>query len=216
MSAMIGGRDTGARQLDVRWAIAYDEKMFEGVDPALLGTVRALARELRYRERTPLVGRTVWLESAACIDQAVRAAVPELGADAVLAPDDSTTRALGALGILDLAYRLATLDAPAAGLRTLRALGFLERLDDPEAREVAELLGDSRFLGDMLGECREGKGWLRLFVVGPRPADVVPDWMKRGGWCGRLLEGYLPRRLSIIDACETNYRGVWLEKHFYL
>lgn len=185
--------------------------MFEDVAPDVLGAVRALARELRYRPRPAWLGRRVRIDAADEIDAAVRRAVPELPPEARLRTEARQAQlSLAKYGILDLCFEVEAIDAPPIGFRTLRALGLMDR---EAGEDVADLNGE--VLG-WLDECRRGPPLAKIFLEGPRPSDVIPGWMKRRGWDGSLVGEYLPRELRIIDACETNGAFVWLLKHFYL
>lgn len=187
--------------------------MFEGVDPKVLRAVRALARELRYRELTRIVGRRVLVESVDAIDRSVRRVVPEIPGDAELI-STNMSGTLAKYGILDLQYRLPALDAPPAGWRTLRALGLLDR--EP-AESPDELALTHSFLLECLDACRSGAALMLIFLEGPRPCEVVGrDWLGRGAWRGEHVDAYLPQELTIIDACTTNCASVWLSKHFYM
>src|SRR5262245_33418722 len=91
----------------------YAQHMFEGVDPKVLGAVRALARELRFRTIEPIIGRRVRIESVGSIDSAVRTVVPELPANArLLGDDDNRSATLAQYGLLDLRYEVDSIAAP--------------------------------------------------------------------------------------------------------
>lgn len=134
--------------------------VFEGINPATLGAVRALARELRYASLPSVVGRRVRIESVAGIDQILRAAVPALGTSARLANDEEQMGlTLSKYGILDLSYVVASITARPLGYAGLLELGLLDR-------EVTEdMIGWDGELVRWVDECRRDQPLLRIFLA---------------------------------------------------
>ena len=188
--------------------------MFEGIDPKVLGAVRGLARELRYRHLPSIVGRRVRINAVDGIDTALRAALPEVPNGAKLGNDvEYVHRALAKYGFLDLHYEVAAIDAPPIGYRALRELGLLAR---DEAESAADPVLSNQEVVAWLDECRTGPPLLKLFLEGPAPRDILPGYLARRGFDGGLLGEYLPQEFTVIDACETTGSFIWLAKHFYL
>ena len=184
--------------------------MFEGIDPSTLGAVRALARELRYASLPVIVDRRVRLGSVSDVERVVRSAVAELESARLANEELQMSLTLAKYGILDLRFEVDSITAGPIGFAGLQELGFVDR----EAAE--EKVGWEGVLSDWVDECRRAQPLVRLFLAGPSPRDVIPEWKMRGGWRGELLGDHLPQELTITDACETNGAFVWLAKHLYL
>lgn len=152
--------------------------------------------------------------------------------------------ALGKYGLLDLTFGVAvdsprSADCPAAGLNLLSHLGMSSSIDDPQLPAALEEIKkdvSKRYVRIMLMDedfsLRHSKRSYRYDVCavgdeeeefaakleelaasrGVSPEDI--PWLDQIAFC--FLPVYLPRSMEITDACLTNYRWVWSEKHFYL
>jgi hypothetical protein len=184
------------------------------------GLVRRVARGLRYRPLSHLLGRVVAVSDLDRIEDAIRLSLgTDLPDGCRLAGPEPRFRegAVAKYGILDLRFT-APGDILAGdvltGVPLLRELGYLpEEQVGPQHRDC----DDPTWCLEMLQEdLDEGQTWLRLFLEGGRPGEGA--WIKGpGGHVSlRVPEGYLPRAFRVTDACVTNANGVWLWKHFYL
>jgi hypothetical protein len=186
-------------------------------DPRVL----RIARELRYRPLPALIGRRVEIASIASIEGMVRdLASLYLPFDARWQPPEMLEGALAKYGLIDteLSAPEHLLDIPDTqrGLELMRELGFLVSAE--ELAELAEALGDGgEFCFEQLIADLDARSCvLKLFLQDEIAFDARIARFKATALQLVLPVDYFPRELVVIDACVTNARFVWFNKHFYL
>jgi hypothetical protein len=178
--------------------------------------IKELARTLRYRELSELIGRVVYIKSVGTIGDDVRdslgSAFPK--ESRLVAPEPRFIRTALLKWTLDLTFNVwgEFFDVEyERGIPLLKKLGFLAETEFEEIE--TELGNNSDDLTDMTGlikELEQGKTVIRLLLKA-EPPRFPP---------GLIIDpnpGFpLPREFIIKDACVTNSGFVWFHKHFYL
>jgi hypothetical protein len=103
----------------------------------------------------------------------------------------------------------------------MRACGFLPRRGERwEADEMACGVG---FVGDLAEDLAEDRCMVKLMLRdGLSNEEHWEPLREERNATGsmpktlRIRAGYLPREMTVVDACVTNACSVWFARHFYL
>lgn len=180
----------------------------------IFALVRTLARSVLYVELTNLLGIRVFLSGAAhAPDEVQRLLVGRVPYQPVFREPALKVRrgTVAKYGLLDLCF---SIDNPGlssgslCGLSTLRNLGFLEKPTEGDDREGLDFLRN-----DLLGEIRESRYYLKVFLKADY--DVEESERMRRARKG-MPRNFWPREFVVVDACITNARLIWINKHFYV
>jgi hypothetical protein len=194
-----------------------------------VATWRALyrvAHGLRYRELPELIGQRVTIRSPETAGESLRRLAGRWVTEAaVLRHPEIVEGTLFKYGMidaeLDAARGLLDHEATIVALEVMRECGFLPRRGVPwAADDVACGAGFAHELAEDLarGECLV-KLWLRDDIPVEehmqRLCTAADHGVNRPGRTSRA-PGYLPRELTVTDACVTNASFVWFSRHLYL
>jgi hypothetical protein len=184
-----------------------------------------VAHGLRYRELVDLIGRRVAIASLDTVEAALRALASRwLASGVVLHHPEHVEGALFKYGLIDAEFdasrALLEHEETIEGLDVMRACGFLPRRGVVWERD--EVACGAAFAHELADDLAQGACVLKLMLKDDLPVEEHLGWlddtMTRQGGRGelRLPAGYLPRELTVIDACVTNASFVWFNKHLYL
>ncbi len=187
--------------------------------------------QVRYRELSDLIGRTVTISSlhriGADLLLAVNSSVPPVS---TVKPDFDQRAILGKYKMLDVAFPLQEPElspSDTVGRQGLVELGYMEE-HEAATNEKTEK-DDDYFLRDLIQQTQQGKEWLK-FVLDVWPLrDACREYMNAirpngqnadsdEAW-GKLMiqvDQLFPGQFRIRDACITNARYIWFHKHFYM
>lgn len=192
-------------------------------------TWRALyrvAHDLRYRELSDLIGQRVTIASLAAVEAALRRVAKRwLASDAVMRQPRTAEGTLFKYGLIDAEFvassRLLEDEDTIEGLDAMRACGFLPRRGVVWERD--EVACGAAFAHELADDLAKGVCVLKLMLKDDLPVDGHMRWLQDAvnhGHDGsvplRLPADYLPRELTVADACVTNAGFVWFSKHLYL
>jgi hypothetical protein len=175
--------------------------------------IKELARTLRYRELSDLIGRTVYIKTIGTIGDDVS---DSLGSrfpkeSRLIAPEPRFIQTALLKWTLDLTFHVwgEFFDVEyESGLPLLIKLGFREFEElETESSEVSDNL---THLAESIKEFRLGKTVIRLLL------KAEPDQLNPYVLYEFTPEYPLPREFVIKDACVTNSAFVWFHKYFYL
>lgn len=178
--------------------------------------IRALARNLRYRELTHLIGKHLHVHFVYTIEDDIRAAFEsDFPAESKLIhpATDYIERALTRYGLLDLTFETPKdlLNAEfESGVTLLERLGFMDNAEMVELAKELATDDDPTCLDELDRELQQGKTVIRLLLKAE----------ERGGYHSGILihptPGVVDTDFVIEDAAVTNSGFVWFHKHFYL
>jgi len=192
------------------------------LSPSSFRALRTLARAFRYGTLSELVGQRVRIADVESIPNVLGTLLrPAIGEEpAWKSPDHGTLEAaLAKYGLVDATFKVSAHCvarlARQGGFIPLRELGMLTPSEDAQL--------DESLLLDAVNGFQAGDGFAKIFLCADEPpwrwAELEPS---RGAVAARAMldwklpSGYLPRDFVVDDACVTNWKVVWCEKHFYL
>ncbi|HEY0478971.1 MAG TPA: hypothetical protein VGD37_15740 [Kofleriaceae bacterium] len=194
-----------------------------------VATWRALyrvAHGLRYRELPELIGQRVTITSPETTGESLRRLAGRwLAEGAVLRHPEIVEGTLFKYGMidaeLDAARGLLDHEATIVGLDVMRECGFLPRRGEPWAAD--DVACGAGFAHDLAGDLVKNEGIVKLWLRDDIPVDEHMQWLSTAVNHGvdrpgrfSLPSGYLPRELTVADACVTNASFVWFSRHLYL
>lgn len=185
-------------------------------------SIKSLARTIRYRELSNLIGREITVHSIEGIIPDIQTAlVDSLPNDSrLIGPQSKSLRVMIAkYGIIDLEFEVESSNLSSGfrkGISVLKELGFV--IDPKSAEESAslarELFGDESddptCLTQLGEELKQGKTVMRLFLRSERIQGMGSHLV------GHLPSDYFPKLFTLEDACIANSGFVWFHKHFYV
>lgn len=178
-----------------------------------------VARLLRYRTLTPMLGQTVMISSRTLIATETAALVSRFvdGCSFAGPTQKNLDGQIAKYGILDLHFDAPSsiLDADAdTGVPLLRDLGFV----DNGIEDLAE--GRTGILADCLNILHDGieenKTHLLLFIESTEPNVPKMTVTERFQRIHDPSIIRFPITFKVVDACVSNSLAVWMNKHFYL
>lgn len=178
-----------------------------------------VARNLRYRTLTPMIGEYVTISDRTVVTNETSAFVARfVGGCSFAGPEQKYLDGqIAKYGILDLRFNAPNtmLDADAdAGVSLLRELQFI---DSGMEDLIEELGGDASYcLEELRDGIAENKTHLKLFLESSNPNVSEMSMMHR---MARMRDPSLidfPITFAVVDACVSNSSFVWMNKHFYM
>jgi hypothetical protein len=184
-----------------------------------------VAHGLRYRELADLIGHRITITSMAVEDTLRGLASRWLMDDAALRAPGHVEGTLVKYGLIDAEFeasnRLLDHEDTIEGLDAMRACGFLPKRGEVWERD--EVACGAAFAHELAEDLSEGTCLLKLMLQDDLGPEKHFQWTRDAVRHGldhpaplRLPPGYLPRELTVIDACATNASFVWFCKHLYL
>lgn len=183
----------------------------------LLTLFKKIARQIRYRPLTELIGKTIQLDG---LDQVEGVLLNVLPAGCQLLVDvDHMTASLAKYGLLDLEF-----SAPAealsidslSGIQVLRANPLLLPID-PEDIIPEDIKDGEVQLAHCLAQLERNKTVAKLFLTSTYPTMTIEEKLRFYKlYHKQLPNDFFPRAFVIKDACITNLASIWFWKHLYL
>lgn len=178
-----------------------------------------IARNLRYKTFTPMLGKRVKISERTSITTEVAWFVAQFADScSFYGPEQKYLDGqIAKYGLLDMQFtaRSTMLDADSKkGIPLLRELGFI---DGNTQDLIEELGGDS---ASCLEELRDGivenKTYLMLFLESSNPNMAEMSMRDRMARVYDPAKIRFPIVFTVADACVTNSSFVWMNKHFYI
>lgn len=178
----------------------------------------SVARTMRYRTLTPMIGEEVTISARLRISTEVSAFVARFIDECSFSGPEQKIIDLqiAKYGILDLRFaappRMFNRDMD-AGIPLLRRLGFIN--SDAQGTS-GELGSDSICLEELRDGIAENETHLLLFLESTNPKVSEMSVMDRMARIRDPLSINFPIVFKVVDACVSNSSFVWMNKHFYL
>lgn len=187
-----------------------------------ISLLKAIAREIRYRELDFLIGQEIKLSTFESIESDLKEFLRVNLISHVTSLDTSPKTMSGTMakyGFLDITFRVDPIlleQSCRSGLELLKDLRFIDF--DATLKEVkdgfqedAQIVTDNLICLEQLNESlSSSKTFLRIFLESERIKG------KGSHMFGILPPDYLPKTFTIRDACIANSDFVWFHKYFYL
>jgi hypothetical protein len=182
-----------------------------------LSLVKRIARRLRYRELTDIIGQQVVIHGLSTIEEDVLQQLSISNKDWTLVGPEAKflQRALGKYSLMDLTFKAPMsllIETYEGGIPLLRKLHFIPSSSDELSKVADEVFlseNDPSCLNDLDESISAEHTFVKLFMESERIQGTGKHLI------GELPDGYFPRTFAVKDACVTNADFVWFHKHFY-
>lgn len=189
---------------------------------SLIRQIKFLAQNVVYQDYPELIGKRISIDiQDSHLKETLIDKIQELSDKKIYElVNDNIKGLIDKYGFLDLNFSLAdfSYEQNENPIDILKKQGIFQRhsdLDDEEREKERDVL--SIILEPEIEKLKENKCYLKIFASA---SDDPRDW-KKIRYRKNLFGKYKKRNLrnvhfTIADACITNMKGIWMNKHFYL